>query len=248
MSLHVEVDQLLAPYALDAISQGEAAIVRAHLVECDECSATLARLTAVTAALPLAIEQVAPPASLRSRLLAEVDSGGRHRLPRPADAARLLLGRRVADMRLRELISQPRRWVPAAAVAAVIAGLVVWNVNLQGQLASSDRGGKAAVVTGGMSDLQHASIGTVTYIAADHVAVVSLRSLQRPSPGRIYELWFIGGDAKPEPAGLFSPGADGSKVLLLPRALHPGDTIAVTDEPVAGSQVPTTTPFITGHI
>jgi hypothetical protein len=248
VSMHVEVDELLAPYALDAVGEAEAELVRAHLLDCAACSATLARLTAVTAALPLAVEQVAPPASLRSRLLAEVDGGVRHKLlPRPNPAARFHLGRRVADMRLQELISRPRRWVPAAAVAAVIAALVAWNVNLQGQLASPGHGA-AAIVTATMSDLHSASAGTVTYIAADHVAVVSLRSLHSPSAGRIYELWVIGRNANPQPAGLFSPGADGSKLLLVRHVLNPGDTIAVTDEPTAGSQAPTTTPFITGHI
>jgi hypothetical protein len=248
MNMHVEVDELLAPYALDAVTEAEAEFVRAHLRDCADCAATLARLSAVTAALPLAADQVVPPASLRGRLLAEVDSGERQDLPMANPAARLHLGRRVADLRMRELISRPRRWVPAAAMAAIIAGLVVWNVNLQGRLASPDHGATNAVVAATMSDLHRASVGTVTYIAADHVAVVSLRSLSNPSAGRIYELWVIGRNATPQPAGIFSPEADGTKMLLVPHVLNPGDTIAVTDEPMAGSQAPTTTPFITGHV
>jgi hypothetical protein len=248
MNMHVEVDELLAPYALDAVTEAEAEFVRAHLRDCADCAATLARLSAVTAALPLAADQVVPPASLRGRLLAEVDSGERQDLPMANPAARLHLGRRVADLRMRELISRPRRWVPAAAVAAVIVGLVAWNVNLQGRLASPDHAATNAAVSGTMSDLHRSSVGTVTYIAADHVAVVSLHSLSNPSAGRIYELWVIGRNATPKPAGLFAPEADGTRMLLVPHVLNPGDTIAVTDEPMAGSQAPTTTPFITGHV
>ena len=249
MNMHVEVDELLAPFALDAVTEAEAEFVRAHVRDCADCSATLARLSAVTAALPLAADQVVPPPSLRSRLLAEVDGGENHMvLPLASPAARLHLGRRVTGTRLRELIGQPRRWVPAAAVAAVIAGMVAWNVNLQGRLASPDRGATNAVVTATMSDLHRTSVGTVTYIAADHASVVSLRSLSNPSAGRIYELWVIGRNANPQPAGLFSPEADGTKMLLLPHVLNPGDTIAVTDEPMAGSKAPTTTPFITGRV
>jgi anti-sigma-K factor RskA len=99
-----------------------------------------------------------------------------------------------------------------------------------------------------MTDARTERLGTITYLAHNRVALVSLHSLQTPSAGRIYELWLIGINGHAQPAGLFTPETDGTKLLLVPRQIGPGDTIAVTDEPLAGSQAPTSPPMITGHI
>ena len=65
---HEEAFDLLASYALGALE--DPAELEAHLLTCTICTAELARQLETTAALAEAVEQVAPPASLRARVLA----------------------------------------------------------------------------------------------------------------------------------------------------------------------------------
>ena len=250
MSRHSTVDELLGAYALGAVSEGEAIIVRDHVATCADCSSNLQRLAAVAAVLPLAVEQVEPPASLRRRLMARVNAEADAKIlnlpPTPTGTG---VAPDVDDLRVRRLWRQPRPWVPGAVAAAFIATLLAWNVALQQQLTNPGHAPAAnSVATGTMTDARNQRLGTITYLAQDRVAVVSLHSLQAPSAGRVYELWLIEANGHARPAGLFAPEADGTKLLLVPRQIGPKDMIAVTDEPLTGSQGPTSPPIITGHI
>ncbi|MGB9337141.1 MAG: anti-sigma factor, partial [Candidatus Acidiferrales bacterium] len=68
-----------------------------------------------------------------------------------------------------------------------------------------------------------------------------------PAPaGKIYEMWIIPKGGSPLPAGLFQSQSDGTAMYLRKGAVDVASTgaIAVTLEPEAGSQAPTTTPLI----
>jgi anti-sigma-K factor RskA len=253
MSRHIEVDELLGAYALGAVSEQEATTVREHVAGCLECSSNLQRLAAVASVLPLAVEPVEPPASLRRRVMAEVNGevGAEtlgNVLELPPAWRRPKVARRLPGLRPREIWRHGRRWVPGAVAAVVIAGLLSWNVILQRQLSSPGIAPAAGVATGSLTDARSTRVGTVTYLPQSRVAVVSLHSLRKPSVGRAYEMWLIPSGGHPQPAGLFTPEADGSKLLLVPHPIGPRDTIAVTEEPLGGSDGPTSVPFITGHI
>jgi hypothetical protein len=253
MSRHVEVDELLGAYALGAVSELEATTVREHLAGCLECSSNLQRLAAVAAVLPLAVDQVEPPASLRRRVMAEVNGEAEPESPGkvlelPPIRRRRDVSRGLPDLRLREVVRQGRQWAPGAVAAVVIAGLLSWNLILQQRPPSPARdAGAGGVAIGVMVDAHKGRLGTITYLAQGKVAVVSLHSLRSPSAGRVFELWLIRDGGRPQPAGLFTPEADGTKVLLVPHPVGSRDTIAVTEEPAAGSDAPTSIPMITGH-
>jgi anti-sigma-K factor RskA len=250
MSRHLEVDDLLGAYALGAVSPREATTVREHVTSCLDCSSTLRRLAAVAAVLPLAVDEVTPPASLRGRLMAEVDGEGGSRV----GELRSPVGRggitgRLGNFRLPALVSQPRRWLPGAMAAALIAGLLSWNLALQQELHSSGHApGVSTVATGALTDARNARRGTITSVARGQAALVSLHSLPTPAAGRVYELWLIPAGGLPQPAGLFTPEANGTKLLLVPHRVGPKDIIAITEEPEPGSAAPTSAPMITGHI
>ncbi|HVP48639.1 MAG TPA: anti-sigma factor [Bryobacteraceae bacterium] len=77
--------------------------------------------------------------------------------------------------------------------------------------------------------------------------VLLLASNLSPAPsGKIYEMWIIPKGGNPLPAGLFQSQPDGTAVYLREGAVDVATTgaIAVTLEPEAGSQAPTTTPLI----
>jgi anti-sigma factor RsiW len=63
---------LLSAYALDALDEGEAARVSAHLAECASCRAELAGLAEAAGRL-VDLNPSDPPPQLRGRVLAAVD-------------------------------------------------------------------------------------------------------------------------------------------------------------------------------
>jgi anti-sigma-K factor RskA len=80
-------------------------------------------------------------------------------------------------------------------------------------------------------------------------ATVFVAQLPPLQPGRVYQLWRIQGDNPPASAGIFTVDAHGFGQTALPRDLqpHPGDIVAVTNEPDGGSPGPTSDPLISGQ-
>jgi anti-sigma-K factor RskA len=77
--------------------------------------------------------------------------------------------------------------------------------------------------------------------------VLLLASNLQPAPsGKIYEMWIIPKVGAPLPAGLFQSEADGTAMYVRkgPVDIAATGVIAVTLEPEAGSQAPTTQPLI----
>jgi anti-sigma factor RsiW len=135
MSDHEELESNVAAWVLGALDPEEAAVVQAHVEGCASCRETAARLQRAVTALPLVVEEVAPPSRLRERVLAAA-----------AAASSASAG---APSRVRKTVTAPARSrvfaplfdrvpvyaVAAAVVVALVAGLVA------GDLAG--RGGQA---------------------------------------------------------------------------------------------------------
>ena len=81
--------------------------------------------------------------------------------------------------------------------------------------------------------------------------VLLLASNLTPAPaGKIYEMWIIPKRGNPLPAGLFQSQSDGTAMYLRKGAVDVASTgvIAVTLEPEAGSQAPTSQPLIAASL
>src|SRR5258708_32179326 len=76
MSDHEELEGSVAAWVLGALDPGEAEVVRSHAEACPTCRELAARLRRVVCALPLAVEETAPPARLRERVLAAAAATG----------------------------------------------------------------------------------------------------------------------------------------------------------------------------
>lgn len=108
------IHELVAGYALDALSVDEERIFEAHLAHCPSCQEDLAAFTESAAALALAAPATPVPAGLRGRILETA---------RSEHPAVVPLG--------------PRWAYPVAAVAACAAvGLGVWAATLHSRLGS----------------------------------------------------------------------------------------------------------------
>jgi anti-sigma-K factor RskA len=254
MTTHDTFDELAAVYAVGALDGEDLARFEAHLTEgCERCALLLLDSREALARAALAEPPAAPPAGVRTMLLARAEAAA----PRPA--------RRPP----------PRAsWVPwaaATAAAAVIAAMLTG-----GFVASryEARLGQMARETAAVRErLQRDDAALREQVAGYRDAVELLRDPTTrvvelrgagPSPaasgrliwhgsaggrllvanlppapaGKAYELWTLGAGA-PRPAGLFQVDASGRAIHRVEPLPGPAPKFAVTLEPEAGVPAPT---------
>jgi anti-sigma factor RsiW len=230
-----DIHELTAAYALDALGPDEAAEYEAHLGRCERCRDELAALSEAAAALAWGVESPAPPARLRSSILAAAAAERRNVVPLPA---RPWLFRTMAA---------------AAAVAACAAlGLGVWASSLSSSL-GRERSARAAdlraveILADGASQriVLSGANGLVAVSPGGEGVLVVRRLLPAPS-GRTYEAWVIPEGGSPSPAGLFR-GGGATTLVRLGRAVPAGATVGITVERAGGAASPTGTPIFTAR-
>jgi anti-sigma-K factor RskA len=219
---------LTAAYALDALEPEEARRYEAHLARCERCQDELAALSESASGLAYAADAPAPPADLRSRILAQARS------ERP----------NVVPLRPRWVKSL----VAVAAVAVCVAvALGIWAATLSHKvdrrdaaLAEQDRLAQLLA----SPDLRvvstfHGALALAVTKRGD--AALIWRDLEDPGPGQTYEAWVAFG-GKTEPAGLFS----GGNIVAVPldQPVKKGATVMVTKEPAGGRPTPSSKPIL----
>ena len=217
----MDVHELTAGYALDALDPDERERYEAHLAGCERCREELQGFWAVAGALGRAAEGPAPPPSLRGRILEQA---------RAERSVVVPLRRRVAFPALSAAAA-------AAAVAAVAIG--VWATDLSGDL---DRArNEIAVLTDPNAQTFESAGGEADLVVTPTgEAALVVRRLAAAPEGKDYEIWVIE-NGEPRAAGLFEePG-----VTLLSRRVEPGQTVAVTLEPDGGLDAPSGSPLFT---
>jgi anti-sigma-K factor RskA len=269
-SRHEEFEAVTASYALDVLDPAERAAFEAHLQTCDQCQADVAEFRRVTAALGLATDPVAPPASLRARTLAAVGgSTAASTPPRVASAPPFNFG-----------------WLAAAAalVLAAATGLYAWSLRSQNatlRQMAADASSQADRLRAEVARMRSESVRltrTVDVLAAPDVLRVDLSGtpgasaatgrafwsgahgllfsadrLPALAQGRVYQLWIVLPNRAPISAGLLNVGAAGSGTMLAPNpgGLTPPKateiTLAITNEPTGGSPGPTTPILLAGR-
>jgi anti-sigma-K factor RskA len=198
--------------------------------KCPVCTEEMRRATETNAMLLGTTPEVTPPPRLRRRVLASVGV-------------------------------EPRRswavtWLPWGAAAAATAAAVVFFVNVnrlehtnQQTLAQSARM-ENAVRMMAEPETRQVTFGKGPQgrvLVNPSRGVLLLASNLPPAPaGKTYELWIIPKGGAPRPAGLFQSDANGNAMHMAPGPVDMGTTsaIAVSMEPEAGSEAPTTTPII----
>ncbi|MBZ5591561.1 MAG: anti-sigma factor [Acidobacteriia bacterium] len=227
-------------YALGVLDAAERAELDEHLHrEGDPCIEGVRRARELMASLALIAPESHPPARLRAK---------------------------VAGM-----VGEPKRawrWTPVwIAATACLAAVAVW-LNLARH--DDQRALARALLDAQRKNVEMARLTEAFALMNDPAAkqlvfgegapkprgrvfvnpkqgVLLLASNLTPAPsGKIYEMWIIPKGGSPAPAGLFQSGADGTAMYLRKGAVDVATTgaIAVTLEPEAGSQAPTSTPLI----
>jgi len=252
-----EVRELAAPFVLGSLEAEEEAAVREHLRSCVEAHEEYAELGSVAAALPLAVEPVEPPESLKARILEAAAADRREVSADDRDVPPATLVPLAPVPRGLVSGAAPRRQAPvlawavrAAAVVAIVA-LAGWNLMLQGELSAEEAYSRdvAAVLDvaahpGAVAAvLAPAEAGGPLGLAAigpDGRMALAMRDLVPTSGDQVYEAWVIVGDAAPRPLGGFTVGGSGTGALAgrgLPA--DPGVALAITLEPGPGATTPT---------
>lgn len=225
------IDELIAGYALCALSEDDERELEEHLRRSPEAREELAAFQETTAALAFGAEAKAPPPRLREQILEQV---------RPAPASNV-----VQFPRRRWLA--PALGAAAAAAAGVAIGLGIWGSDLSGSL--SDEQAAAAKQNelialfarpdSSRYDLSGAN-GTLVVAPGGQAGLV-LSGLSPAPSGKTYQAWVIDGDTV-QSAGLFSGG--GQAIVPLAVPVPGGATVAVTVEKAGGAAAPTQQPSI----
>ncbi|MDQ3067735.1 MAG: anti-sigma factor [Actinomycetota bacterium] len=217
----MDLHDLTAGYALDALDAGDRERYEVHLATCEPCREELQGFWLVSGALARAAGGPAPRAELRTRILAQARSERSNVVP---------LRRRFA---LPALSS-------AAAVAAVAAiGLGIWGTSLQNRLDEVDTG---------LAVLAHPEAETFDTTADEASLVITpageaaliVRNLSPAPEGKDYVIWVLDNGVSRR-AGLF----DARGVTKLSRLVEPGQRVAVTLEVEGGVEAPTSAPIFT---
>jgi anti-sigma-K factor RskA len=270
MSDHVWLEQA-SPYALGALEDAERSSYESHLDGCDVCAREVRELREVAALLALGGPVVAPPPSLRDRILNEARSvrpvSSAATSPSPARDA---TSPSSAIVRTSGRRASPLAWLAAAAAIIVAVGV--------GQRYRGERDARAAAeiaLATARATLDSASaalagrdslIATLVSPEVQAVSVTSsgpnpsaryffdrrarriviaAASLPPAASGRTYQVWGIETGKPPVSLGTFDTDSSGRALasLAVPEGLRIAVT-AVTDEPAGGSPQPTTTPFL----
>jgi len=191
---------LVGPYVLGALEPDEMDAMRGHLASCTRCAAEVRSLSVLPALLDSAQaddEIAALSPGLEDEML-----------------DRFVRERARARPRRRRW---PRLAIPAVAVAALIAGILVaalpgggHTAYAHAELWSLPAGGGAA----GTADVAEAGAGTRVKLRADHLPV---------RRGTAYELWCVRTDGRWVNGGTFHARADGSAAAELTAAVKPGE-------------------------
>jgi anti-sigma-K factor RskA len=248
MSEHEELEASVAAWVLGAMDADEAEAMRVHVEGCATCRESAARLRRATVVLPLAVDEVAPPARLRERVLTG-GAGSRGPIVAPAPSQQRD-PRRISAVTARPPTS--RGWIPMyGAAAAVLFALLIGVVagDLLGRSAVRPPSNAVARFTVvGQGELAGARASVVD-LKSDGVALVDFTGLPPVQSGKVYEVWLITAGGRADPAAVFVPDSNGSKMVLINQPLTSYSQIAITREVGPnGSQAPSEQPKMYGNL
>jgi anti-sigma-K factor RskA len=262
MDRHDTIGAMLDDYALGHLSKDERRDVETHVRECDICSADLRELTIVMEGLAQSTEPVTPPPALKQRVLSALATLPQEPPRRSADSIVAM----PQGVKIRRGVHPA--WFAIAAVAILGLSVVVYSLDasrrlvvddlqeaqstaaeLQQRLDQNAQQADLAVSILTASDMrpiamagkENATASTArAYWSPTRGLLIVADQLPTPPPGRIYQVWIIGG-GMPVSAGLLGEQSSGRGMLIAPppRGVVPGTvTVAVTDEPAGGLPAP----------
>lgn len=256
---HEKFDELKDAYALGALPEDELRDFEEYLAVHPERRPEVDELNSIAALLAVSPADQEPPKHLRRSVMAMVNA---------ETANSRQERRRVSSSSWRASLDRLRDAFPArialGAAAAVVVGLLSWNVLLQGEVQNLDgrnselqaeiedarSGGSGGSEAVGARVLAMRGEGEMSESDAEVMAFEGGRAIlvaeNMPSlpDDRTFQIWVIdneSGGAKP--SGVFQPNGD-PVATVMKQPIEGAETIAVTVEPAGGSPQPTTDPML----
>jgi anti-sigma-K factor RskA len=249
------IEDLLALYALGALTEEERAQVDAYVADQPEAQAQLAHLIRAASALPFAATPVEPPASLKHALMDRVHADARARSSAAVPPPPSPVSRFVASLR-------GGLALPALAGASVLIAIAagVWALALNAEVGRlrdetaalrrdlarqaeviaqvSSPGVRVMAIAG--TEHQPAARGQLFANPAARSAVLIVADLSPLPEGQVYQFWLIRGET-PVSAGTFEVDERGRAVLSVTsdQVVSSFDAMGVSIEPDGGSPQPT---------
>jgi len=261
---HESLRDLAAAYALGALSAEETQAFEAYLATSPDARREVAELRETAALLAVAGPEARPGPELRQRVLDAVAASKVAPIPRAAASP-------TQPGRARWVLP----WLAAAAALVVAAGLGLRLRTMTTTLAARDstiadqhralseqqqqlvknEATLAALLAPGVQLVQLTKEGDpdpriqLYWDRVHNTAVLHASKLKPTPPGRTYQLWFIR-DGKPVPSVTFDVAPEGD-ALLREVTVPTGGALsaaAITQEPVGGSQQPTSPILLVGPL
>jgi Anti-sigma-K factor rskA/Putative zinc-finger len=225
-------------YLLGALPDEERDGFLAHLEACPVCRRDVEELSIAAEALPLSVPPVAPPAALKDRIMAVVESEAELLAAASDDVA--APRRRAPDRPRRGLLG---RWSLRPAVALACAALLLVAGGIGGVLLAGGDGERTVLasttVQGASAELE----------VSDDGAILVARDLPEPPPGKLYQVWIKRpGVEAPEPTDVLWSTRGGAADVAVPGSLDDVEAVLVTREPRGGSDTPSEAPIITAPL
>ncbi len=225
-----DLHALSGAYAVDAVDDLERGRFERHLVECADCQAEVQSLREAAAVLA-DDSALAPPPSLRNRVLADIATV--RPLPPVVPTA--------------EPRSSRRPWLTLLVAASVLAvlgvGLGIWQpwTNEAPTLTASERVLRADDAQTVRLTFDGGATATLVRSVSEGRAVITTSDMPLAPDGKVYELWLQQPDGEMAPAGLMPPKAD--QTVLLEGDATDAVAAGITVEPAGGSLEPSTEPI-----
>ena len=237
MTCH-ELSDVYELYALGVAEDEEKIEMEAHLARgCDTCRRGLSDATALNVGILNLVQLESPPSRLKRRVMASVgvEKPGWGWVWALASAGLLILSMWLGlqeRTRTNELADARRSLMDTQGQRDKLNQAMQFLSDPLTQPASFGRG-------------QTAPPRGYVFLHPQMGVLLIASNLPAAGPGKTYEMWVIPKGGAPRPAGLFqSDGTRGLHILSGPVDMATLGAVAVTLEPEAGSNAPTTTPII----
>jgi anti-sigma-K factor RskA len=252
MNGHPQHEEDFDLYALDALEGEERSSLEAHVAECAVCAGKLAEARGRVSLLALAAKPVAPPSSVKAKLMQQVREENRPERVR----AKAREEERSVGLFGRWTLA----WVGAAAVLAIATGLLWYqNMKLDEKIQQAAKEAAAAqkkietaqklieilqapdsvMISLASADAPQAT-GKICYNARLGKLACSTH-LSAPPADKSYQLWLVPMAGDPVSAGLIAPNMISTDDMWITdvKAGTPAKAFAVTLEPAGGMPQPT---------
>ncbi len=231
-------------YLLRALSDVEQRRFEAHLENCVVCQDEVSRLRPAVNALPRSVHPIAPPLSLKAKLMAEVErdvrerqeAAGVSRRPGAFAGVRRRLGGAFGSLR------PTMAWVSASVV--LLVGAASGAAGLYALTEATNEETPRSVVA--QVDKTRVPFGSGSLVVPDgdqEGAVLQVHGMPELEGDSVYQLW-VRRDGEVIPQSLFHVGENGAGAAAVIEKLQDVDVVMVTRESAGGAKAPSEKPVL----